>query len=126
MARIRYSIIVVPITTTGQKVSNVEAHLPGDAEKCVGVFLTSTATPTSADTSSIGKVSLSFNNRASNSFASTVLAKKSVVHSMKSFRLLKHELDLMPNSHVNGYYVDYGLTAVPYNLRIYIAYKTKE
>lgn len=125
MTRIRNLIIPVQITADNQKV-NIAAQLPGSAGEAVGVVLSATAVADSATKTGIGRVSLSFNNRASNPFGAMVMATTGSGFSMKSMHPIPLKMDLMPNSHVNGYYIDNGISVVPYTLRIYIVYKTKD
>ncbi|MFY9308093.1 MAG: hypothetical protein WAQ28_03480 [Bacteroidia bacterium] len=125
MAKIRNLIIPVEITAANQKVSNISAQIPGSAEKAVGVVLSSTAVPSSSTKTGIGKVSLNFNNRASNPFGAMVMASQGAI-SMTALKPIPVDVKLMPNSHVNGYYIDNGVCAVPYTLRIYIVYEATE
>lgn len=125
MTKIRNLIIPVEITSANQKVSNIASQVPGSANKAIGVVLSTTAVPASSTKTGIGKVSLNFNNRASNPFGAMVMASTGDI-SMKALKPIPVNVKLKPNSHINGYYIDNGVCAVPYTLRIYIVYEASE
>jgi hypothetical protein len=129
MGRIRQHIISIEVDASEALISDISSQLPGDVDECVGLVFSVCDTDSSTPENSylVGRISLSFNNRASNPVNYSVRSKTFGSLSMKALGLIPMPMKLLANSHVNGFFKDLGYANdYPYRLKVYIFYKSSD
>jgi hypothetical protein len=98
---------------------SLEHKLPSYVQQLRGIFVSvdDTGNPPSMPE---GVVSLNFNGQTLRNFRQTVM---STFHSENTSRPFPFKEELIPNSYLQGYYLDYmSEKTMPYQLRVYLHY----